>query len=68
MDLCSLFLLLFSAQAPDTGATHEARLAAEEPRCQALDWTSVRFVAGPIPGICPGFAAAFARLQSWAQD
>lgn len=39
-------------------ATREARLAAEEPRCQALDWTSVQFVASPFPGICPGFAAA----------
>lgn len=50
--------LLFCAQEPNTVATHKARLAAEEPRCQALDWTSVRFVAGPFPGICPGFAAA----------
>lgn len=38
-------------------ATHEARLAAEEPRCQALDCMSVRFVAGLFPGICPGIAA-----------
>lgn len=38
-------------------ATHEARLAAEEPRCQALDCLSVRFVAGLFPGICPGTAA-----------
>lgn len=38
-------------------ATHEARLAAEEPRCQALDCLSVRFVAGLFPGICPGIAA-----------
>lgn len=52
--------LLFSAQEPNIVATREARLAAEEPRCQALDWTSVRFVVGPFPGICPGFAAGCA--------
>ena len=50
--------LPFSAREPSTEATREAGLAAEGPRCQALDWASAGLEAGPFPRVCPGFAAA----------
>lgn len=49
--------LLFCAQEPNAVATHKASLAAEEPRCQALDWTSVRL------WLVPSLASALALQQ-----